>query len=69
MLIADLRPPNNLSHGFEFQKADVTIWTDLVALMKVAKEKFGTIDMVCANVGSDDNGIEEFLTSETFSYT
>ena len=49
-MISDLSPPEGKSDQFDFQRADVTKWADLVKLMEVAKEKYGAIDMVCANV-------------------
>jgi hypothetical protein len=52
VLIADLSPPKDAFHGLDFQLADVTKWSDLVTLFNVAKERFGSIDMVCPNVSS-----------------
>ena len=51
VLIGDLRPPQNqAASGIAFQKTDVTRWVDLLQLFKKAKNDFGSIDMVCANV-------------------
>jgi NAD(P)-dependent dehydrogenase (short-subunit alcohol dehydrogenase family) len=47
----DITSPKNDGKGdIAFQKTDVTKWADLVALFKAANDKFGSVDMVCANV-------------------
>jgi NAD(P)-dependent dehydrogenase (short-subunit alcohol dehydrogenase family) len=60
VLISDLNPPKDPTHDFDFHKADVSKWSDLIALMETAKAKFGSIDMVCANVRA--RMFETFLT-------
>lgn len=64
----DVQPPPKQHEGsFTFVKTDVSVWSDLVALFKKAKEVYGRIDHVFANAGlgpradylsmqTDDNG-------------
>ncbi|KAF4960301.1 hypothetical protein FSARC_10498 [Fusarium sarcochroum] len=64
----DVQPPQKeLKGSFTFLKTDVTVWADLLALFKKAKETYGRIDHVFANAGigprtdylstqTDDNG-------------
>ncbi|KAL4727055.1 hypothetical protein ACLX1H_005955 [Fusarium chlamydosporum] len=48
----DIQPPQKQHEGsFTFVKADVSVWADLVALFKKAKEVYGRIDHVFANAG------------------
>ncbi|CAJ2503971.1 Uu.00g113650.m01.CDS01 [Anthostomella pinea] len=45
-------PPSTPSATFTFQKTDVTIWVDLIALFNQAKDLHGRIDHVFANAGT-----------------
>jgi NAD(P)-dependent dehydrogenase (short-subunit alcohol dehydrogenase family) len=48
----DVQPPQKQHEGsFTFVKTDVSVWADLVALFKKAKEVYGRIDHVFANAG------------------
>ncbi|RGP74455.1 short-chain dehydrogenase [Fusarium longipes] len=48
----DVQPPQKQHEGsFTFVKTDVSVWSDLVALFKKAKEVYGRIDHVFANAG------------------
>ncbi|KAF5594365.1 levodione reductase [Fusarium subglutinans] len=48
----DVQPPSEEHKGsFTFVKTDVSVWGDLIALFKKAKEVYGRIDHVFANAG------------------
>ncbi|KAI1046664.1 hypothetical protein LB505_014495 [Fusarium chuoi] len=48
----DVQPPPEEHKGsFTFVKTDVSVWGDLIALFKKAKEVYGRIDHVFANAG------------------
>jgi 3-oxoacyl-[acyl-carrier protein] reductase len=47
-------PLDPLPSGAAFYKCDVTIWTDIVQLFEATRERYGKIDIVCANAGIAD---------------
>ncbi|KAB8346270.1 hypothetical protein FH972_023314 [Carpinus fangiana] len=62
----DLNPPQETpaSDSFIFQKTDVTVWAELLALFKTAKAHYGHIDHVFANAGIAGYAKEKYVDGE-----
>jgi len=55
VIAADVHPsPDPLPQGAVFQKCDVRVWSDITDLFAMAIDKFGRVDIVCANAGISD---------------
>jgi len=55
VIAADVSPGRDpLPNGVVYQACNVCIWSDVTGLFSTALEKFGRVDIVCANAGIND---------------